>query len=95
MASRRDVTLDPFSSSSDPNLSRVGDSLMKKMASGRRSLRFSSKKEKNWKQDALVPVSEGSVEEKKEEEKEVEEEYVLPALPDVPLSGKNRPPRRS
>lgn len=83
-----------FFSSSEPNLSRFGDSLMKKMASGRHSLRFSSKK-KSLKLEALVPVFEGSAEEKtderEEEEEEVEEEYVLPAIPDVPLSGKNRP----
>lgn len=70
---------------------------MKKMASGRRSLRFSSKKDKNkdTKQE-LVPVSEGPVEKKtkesEEEEEEVPEEveeaYVLPELPHIPLSGK-------
>lgn len=71
---------------------------MKKVASGRRSLRFSSKKDKNkgTKQE-LVPVVEGPVEKKtkesedEEEEKvpeEVEEAYVLPDIPHIPLSGK-------
>lgn len=47
------------------------------------------------KKEALVPMFEGSAEEKmekrEEEEEEVEEEYVLPAIPDVPLSGENPP----
>lgn len=70
---------------------------MKKVASGRRSLRFSSKKDKNKSpKQELVPVSEGPVEKKtkeskdEEEEKvpeEVEEAYVLPDLPHTPLSG--------
>lgn len=82
-------------SSSDPNLSSIGDTLMKKVASGRRSL-FNSKI-KSPKQE-LVPVVEGPVEkrtkeseEEEEEEKvpeEVEEAYVLPDLPHIPLSGK-------
>ncbi|XP_056915309.1 exocyst complex component 3-like protein 4 isoform X1 [Takifugu flavidus] len=83
-------------SKTDPNLGSIGDTLMKKVASGRRSLRFSSKKDKNkgTKQE-LVPVVEGPVEKKtkesedEEEEKvpeEVEEAYVLPDIPHIPLS---------
>lgn len=76
---------------------------MKKMASGRRSLKFSSKKDKNkgTKQEP-VPLSEGPVEKKMEESEdeeeeqekvpeEVEEAYVLPDIPHMPLSGKTTP----
>lgn len=87
-----------FFSSSDPNLSSIRDTLLKRVASGRRSLRSNAKKDKikSPKQE-LVPVVEGPVEkrtkesEEEEEEKvpeEVEEAYVLPDLPHIPLSGK-------
>lgn len=73
-----------------------GDSLVKKVASGRRSLRFSSKKDKNKvTKKELVPLVEGPAEtkmEESEEEEEVHEEvaeaYVLPDIPHIPLSGK-------
>nr|XP_049595937.1 exocyst complex component 3-like protein 4 isoform X3 [Syngnathus scovelli] len=66
------------------------DSLLKKGASIRRSLRFSSKKDKR--QDAFLAVQEEAVakEENEEEEEEtceeMEETYTLPELPPVPLS---------
>lgn len=72
-----------------------GDSLVKKVASTRRSMRFNPKKDKNkGTKKELVPVVEGPVETKMEEieEEEVHEEvaetYVLPDIPHTPLSGK-------
>lgn len=84
--------------SSDPNIGGFGDSLMKKGASIRRSLRLGSKKDKDkdktCKQEPLGPVLEGSAEEKKEEKEEedvvweeIEEAYTLPEIPHTPLSG--------
>lgn len=71
-----------------------GDSLMKRGASIRRSLKLGTKKDKTCKQEPLGPVSEGSVEEKEEKEEEeevvweeVEEAYTLPEIPQTPLSG--------
>lgn len=73
-----------------------GDSLMKKVASSRRSLKFAIKKDKNKgpTQEPLVPVSEVSAEEKKEakekevvELEEIKEAYTLPEIPHTPLSG--------
>lgn len=82
-------------SPSEPNLARL-DSLLKKGASIRRSLRFSSKKGKR--QDAsLAAQGEAKEEDEHEEEEEDDEEeeaweemdeaYTLPELPHVPLSG--------
>ncbi|KAM4625531.1 exocyst complex component 3-like protein 4 isoform 1-T3 [Polymixia lowei] len=74
---------------SDPTAA-FGDSLMKKGASLRRSLRDWSKvNQKTPKQESLIPVSEVTVEEKKEEEiewEEIEESYTLPEIPPTPLS---------
>ncbi|XP_068456290.1 exocyst complex component 3-like protein 4 [Clinocottus analis] len=81
--------------SPNSNMSGFGDSLMKRGASIRRSLKFGNKKDKAGKQEALVSVSEGPVEERKEqieeeqveeEEEEMEEAYTLPELPHAPLS---------
>lgn len=77
-------------------MARFGESLMKKVASGRRSLKLVTKKDKNksCKQEPLVPVSEASAEEKKGEKEEevveleeIEEAYELPEIPHTPLSG--------
>lgn len=72
-----------------------GDSLVKKVVSSRRSLRFASKKDKNkGTKNELVPLTGGPAETKREEmeEEEVQEEvaeaYVLPDIPLIPLSGK-------
>ncbi|KAM9786850.1 exocyst complex component 3-like protein 4 isoform 2-T4 [Syngnathus typhle] len=74
-------------SRTEPNMARL-DSLLKKGASIRRSLRFSSKKDKR--QDAFLAVQEEAVakEESEEEEacEEMKETYTLPELPAVPLS---------
>lgn len=74
-------------------------SITERMASGRRSLGFGTKKEKNknCKQDALLPIikvsgtknnedKEGEVDEVAEME-EIEEAYTLPEIPHAPLSG--------
>ncbi|XP_061156751.1 exocyst complex component 3-like protein 4 isoform X2 [Syngnathus typhle] len=74
-------------SRTEPSMARL-DSLLKKGASIRRSLRFSSKKDKR--QDAFLAVQEEAVakEESEEEEacEEMKETYTLPELPAVPLS---------
>ncbi|XP_029316652.1 exocyst complex component 3-like protein 4 isoform X2 [Cottoperca gobio] len=82
----------------DPNMSGFGDSLMKRGASIRRSLKFGGKKDKSGRQELLVPVSEGSAEERKEEKEmdeeeeeeavweEMDESYTLPEIPNTPLS---------
>lgn len=79
-------------------------SIIERMASGRRSLGFGTKKEKNknHKQDLLSPVTEVSGTENnedKEEEadeveemEEVEEAYTLPEIPHTPLSGTTASP---
>ncbi|XP_042372509.1 exocyst complex component 3-like, partial [Plectropomus leopardus] len=75
-----------------PNMSGLGESLIKRGASIRRSLKFG--KNKPGKQEPLVPVSEGSTEERKEDKEEEEEEvweemeelYTLPEIPHTPLS---------
>ncbi|XP_034715017.1 exocyst complex component 3-like protein 4 [Etheostoma cragini] len=77
-------------SKTDPNMAGFGDSIMKKGASFRRSLKF----KKSNKPEAVVLVSEGSLEERKEEKEEEEEEvleeldelYTLPEIPHTPLS---------
>ncbi|XP_042356662.1 LOW QUALITY PROTEIN: exocyst complex component 3-like protein 4 [Plectropomus leopardus] len=79
-------------SKTDPNMSGLGESLIKRGASIRRSLKFG--KNKPGKQEPLVPVSEGSTEERKEDKEEEEEEvweemeelYTLPEIPHTPLS---------
>ncbi|XP_061599984.1 exocyst complex component 3-like protein 4 [Cololabis saira] len=86
-------------SKTDPNMSKLGESLMKKGASLRRSLRFPSKKDSNRarRQEPVQAVSQNSVEkveetkeeeeeEEEEEQEEIEELYALPELPDTPLS---------
>ncbi|XP_055719351.1 exocyst complex component 3-like protein 4 [Salvelinus fontinalis] len=69
--------------------STIGDSLLKKGASIRRSLRLvGNKKDKTLKQEPLQPVTEIMVEEKREREESVEikESYILPEIPLTPLS---------
>ncbi|XP_074548198.1 exocyst complex component 3-like protein 4 [Halichoeres trimaculatus] len=79
------------------NMTRVGESLMKRGQSIRRSLQGKGKegnkgKDKPPRPDPLGAISEGQVEEKKEEVEEeevceeVEETYILPELPHTPLS---------
>ncbi|XP_057715215.1 exocyst complex component 3-like protein 4 isoform X2 [Corythoichthys intestinalis] len=76
-------------SRTEPNMPRL-DSILKKGAAIRRSLRFSSKKDKR--QDAVQEAEEeGQAEEEKEEEAEeswakIEETYTLAELPHIPLS---------
>ncbi|KAA8589314.1 hypothetical protein FQN60_012679 [Etheostoma spectabile] len=75
-------------SKTDPNMAGFGDSLMKKGASFRKSLKF----KKSSRPEAAVLVSEGSLEERKEEQEEeevleeLEELYTLPEIPHTPLS---------
>ncbi|XP_041710918.1 exocyst complex component 3 isoform X1 [Coregonus clupeaformis] len=67
--------------------SGIGDSLLKKGASIRRSLRL--KKDKTLKQEQLQPVTEITLEEKREREMErveIKESYILPEIPLTPLS---------
>lgn len=66
---------------------------MKKGEKFRRSLRLKNHNDKTDKQEALLPVSEGSMEEKKEEKveeeelmEEMDEMYELPEIPNTPLS---------
>ncbi|XP_045572795.1 exocyst complex component 3-like protein 4 isoform X3 [Salmo salar] len=78
-----------------PDSSTIGDSLLKKGASIRRSLRFvRNKKDKTLKQEPLQSVTEITVEEKRERERErekkkeeVNESYILPEIPLIPPSG--------
>ncbi|XP_061551809.1 exocyst complex component 3-like protein 4 isoform X3 [Phycodurus eques] len=72
-------------SRTEPNVARL-DSLLKKGASIRRSLRFGSKKDKP--QDAFLAVRDEAEEEGEEGEawEEMEETYTLPELPRIPLS---------
>ncbi|XP_031684721.1 exocyst complex component 3-like isoform X2 [Oncorhynchus kisutch] len=71
---------------SDP--STIGDSLLKKGASIRRSLRLvGNKKDKTLKQETLQSVTEITVEEKREKKKEeINESYILPEIPLIPPS---------
>ncbi|XP_030574334.1 exocyst complex component 3-like protein 4 [Archocentrus centrarchus] len=75
----------------DTNMSKFG-SLMKRGASLRQSLKMVTKKDsdKTSNKDVLVAVSQGSVEDKKEEQEvlreEIEEDYILPDIPLTPLS---------
>ncbi|XP_047193654.1 exocyst complex component 3-like protein 4 isoform X3 [Scophthalmus maximus] len=82
-------------SKTDPNMSASSDSFMRR--SFRRSLKLGTKKDKDrgGRQEQLVPVSEGSREDRAEEQEaeaaeeemeEVEEAYTLPELPHTPLS---------
>ncbi|XP_041668894.1 exocyst complex component 3-like protein 4 isoform X2 [Cheilinus undulatus] len=84
-------------SKTDPNMTKLGDSLIKTGASIRRSLRIGSKKDKDkaCRQELLGPATKGTVEEKMEEKEEEEEEegceemeetYTLQELPHTPLS---------
>ncbi|XP_019133379.2 exocyst complex component 3-like protein 4 [Larimichthys crocea] len=79
-------------SKTDPN---IGATLLQRGADIRRSLRFGTKKDKdkNGKQESLIPVAEHVLEEKEEEKEEeevvleeVEEAYTLPEMPHTPLS---------
>ncbi|XP_070698445.1 exocyst complex component 3-like protein 4 [Pempheris klunzingeri] len=79
-------------SKTDPNMARF-DTIMRKGASFRQSLRLgSNKKNKTCREEALVlseEKKEGKEEEEEEEEEvceEVEESYTLPELPHTPLS---------
>ncbi|XP_041703776.1 exocyst complex component 3-like protein 4 isoform X2 [Coregonus clupeaformis] len=77
-------------SRSHSDSSAIGDSLLKKGASIRRSLRLvGNKKDKILKQVRLPSVTEITVEEKREREKEsieIKESYILPEIPLTPLS---------
>ncbi|CAB1331009.1 unnamed protein product [Coregonus sp. 'balchen'] len=77
-------------SRSHSDSSAIGDSLLKKGASIRRSLRLvGNKKDKTLKQVRLPSVTEITVEEKREREKEsieIKESYILPEIPLTPLS---------
>ncbi|XP_068574097.1 exocyst complex component 3-like protein 4 isoform X2 [Cebidichthys violaceus] len=82
-------------SKTDPNMAGFGDSLVKRGASIRRSLKFGSKKDKSCRPEALVSVSENPAEERKEHKEEEEEEeaceemeesYTLQEIPHAPLS---------
>lgn len=80
-------------SKTDPNMSKLSDSLLKKGASIRRSLRFNSKKDNDKAGRQDLPVSEvlpetTEVKEKEEEQvlEEIEELYMLPEIPHTPLS---------
>lgn len=89
----------------DPNMSRPGASIIRRMQSGRRSLGFGTKKEKNksFKRDpAGTDATENSVTEQKEydeeavleeeqEEEELDEAYTLPEIPHTPISGSDCP----
>lgn len=81
-------------------MSRPGASIIKRMQSGRRSLGFGTKKEKNknFKHDpAGTDATETSATEQKEydeesvveeeEEEELDEAYTLPDIPHTPISG--------
>nr|XP_046165486.1 exocyst complex component 3-like protein 4 isoform X1 [Oncorhynchus gorbuscha]XP_046165487.1 exocyst complex component 3-like protein 4 isoform X1 [Oncorhynchus gorbuscha]XP_046165490.1 exocyst complex component 3-like protein 4 isoform X1 [Oncorhynchus gorbuscha] len=72
-----------------PDPSTIGDSLLKKGASIRRSLRLAgNKKDKTLKQEPLQSVTEITVEEKREKKKEeINESYILPEIPLIPPSG--------
>lgn len=74
----------------------LGNSALTRAQSIRRSLKLATKKDKgkSARVEPLVPVSEGSVEEKKEDKEEeeevleeIEEAYILPEIPHTPLSG--------
>lgn len=81
---------DPLrSTSSDPNMTTSSEFFK----SSRRSLRFSSKKDKDHdkvaKKELLISEAAAAAAEKKEEEElaEIDELYTLPELPHTPLSG--------
>ncbi|XP_007540129.1 exocyst complex component 3-like protein 4 isoform X2 [Poecilia formosa] len=79
-------------SKTDPNMSKLTDSLLKKGSSLRRSLRFPSKKEndKAARQEPLAAEALPEMREEKETEveemEEMEELYTLPEIPHTPLS---------
>ncbi|XP_041810453.1 exocyst complex component 3-like protein 4 [Chelmon rostratus] len=82
-------------SKTDPNMAGFGNSALTRAQSIRRSLKLATKKDKgkSARVEPLVPVSEGSVEEKKEDKEEeeevleeIEEAYILPEIPHTPLS---------
>ncbi|XP_014848089.1 PREDICTED: exocyst complex component 3-like protein 4 isoform X2 [Poecilia mexicana] len=79
-------------SKTDPNMSKLTDSLLKKGSSLRRSLRFPSKKEndKAARQEPLAAEALPEMTEEKETEveemEEMEELYTLPEIPHTPLS---------
>ncbi|XP_014892461.1 exocyst complex component 3-like protein 4 isoform X2 [Poecilia latipinna] len=79
-------------SKTDPNMSKLTDSLLKKGSSLRRSLRFPSKKENDKAARQEPPAAEALPEMREEKETEVEEMeemeelYTLPEIPHTPLS---------
>uniref|UniRef100_A0A3P9KV99 Exocyst complex component 3-like 4 n=1 Tax=Oryzias latipes TaxID=8090 RepID=A0A3P9KV99_ORYLA len=77
-------------SKTEPSMSKLGDSLLKKGSSIRRSLRFGIKKENDKRmeplEDVLVERTEGKNEREEEIPEEMDELYTLPDLPDPPLS---------
>ncbi|XP_027857199.1 exocyst complex component 3-like protein 4 [Xiphophorus couchianus] len=79
-------------SKTDPNMSKLTDSLLKKGSSIRRSLRFPSKKESDKAARQEHPAAEALPEMREEKEtemeemEEMEELYTLPEIPHTPLS---------
>lgn len=83
--------------SPDPNMAGFGDSFIRRVAYGRRSLRFSGKKDKSkgCKEEPQSEASSGKEKKEQNEEEEeevvkpeeIEEAYTLPELPHTPLSG--------
>lgn len=69
----------------------LGESLIKRGASIRRSLKLGAKKDKPLCRQETVEESMEEKEEKKEEEEvvweDIEESYTLPEIPHTPLSG--------
>ncbi|XP_054913285.1 exocyst complex component 3-like protein 4 isoform X2 [Poeciliopsis prolifica] len=76
-------------SKTDPNMSKLTDSILKKGSSIRRSLRFPSKKDNDKAAKQEQPAAEALPEMREEKEKEMEEMeelYTLPEIPHTPLS---------
>ncbi|XP_035529188.1 exocyst complex component 3-like protein 4 [Morone saxatilis] len=81
-------------SKTDPNMSGIGDALLKRGAFIRNSLNFGKKDKVKNPKVPFVLLTEGSVEEKEEEKEEEEKEvweeikeaYTLPEIPHTPLS---------
>ncbi|XP_012731431.2 exocyst complex component 3-like protein 4 isoform X1 [Fundulus heteroclitus] len=78
-------------SKTDPNMSSLGGSILKKGASLRRSLRFKKDSNKAAKQESPISdvLTERTGENETEEEQvldEIEESYSLPEIPQTPLS---------
>uniref|UniRef100_G3NLF7 Exocyst complex component 3 n=1 Tax=Gasterosteus aculeatus aculeatus TaxID=481459 RepID=G3NLF7_GASAC len=93
VAAGQDVGSPSSPPSPDPNVVGFGDSLMRRGASIRRSLKLGSKKDKGLRPEALVSKGPGvdKMEEEEEQEEEeayeeMEESYTLPEIPHTPLS---------